>query len=173
MRSIVHIPTILYPINTVHEQSLFGVRVTWIVFPKPHKMIFVHPFEFEVFSTLKQYFKLIGILEFQSDNVYYQNIPTASLQRIVILILAIFSAQTTIWFFLYEAKNQNEIAESFHFASGYFLTIIIYLLLLWNRAKIQYFFDAIQNNIQTRKFLVSRRNIIFIFSHKKNYMKIF
>lgn len=140
-------------------------------------MLFVHPFEFEVFVTLKHYFTLIGILELQSENVYYQKIPTVSLQRIVILSLAIFSALTTLWFFLYQAKNQNEIAESFHFASGYFLVIVIYSLLLWRRAKVQYVFDTVQNKIQNRKFLIcqsiiSRNLHIKCFRNQFNKIKI-
>lgn len=104
-------------------------------------------------ESVKSHLKLIGCLEWHGAARYSRFSITLFL-RLGVISSLIFSISTTFWFLFVEAKELNELSESFVYCVTHLVMLVWYLLFLWKRRAFERFIYDLERKILTSNIVI-------------------
>lgn len=102
----------------------------------------------ETFALLKFHLRLMGILKWDNSLRATNN---AFLRNCIVLGMSILYLLTTGLFIIFKAQTQKETATATVFAMAGIFMKLWYILLIWNKKKIEKLFDDMDVIIQKRE----------------------
>lgn len=106
----------------------------------------------EILKVTKFYWRFLGILEYQFSSACL-NMGIVTIQRVSVFCCLVISIATSMSFFVTEAKQLNEISESFVFAFTHFIMLAWHSLSVWKSKKIVHYLDDLQTQICKSNFV--------------------
>lgn len=105
----------------------------------------------ETFKRIKEQMVILGYLPFQNLPSWCENIPVHSTYIGIIFINLILFTCTTSWFFIFEEKTFDELAESVFYTVQASLYTVLYPSLLQINDPLLKIFEQLENIIEGSK----------------------
>lgn len=124
-----------------------------------------------IFEILKRNLQLLGILRYTNGWKSILNSQQINvLQCSIIFSIQIFYFLSTLWFFLFSAKQFDEFIDGFLFVSSSALHLTLYTVLIYQKGIIKILMDKLNVLIQQSKFIT---NSLLAKPHVRNNSKSF
>lgn len=103
----------------------------------------------ETFELLRKYLRFFGIIR-ESSNIYEQFVNIA-LNCLILSVFLIYFL-TTLCFFIFDAHTFQDYIDSSFYVLSSLLTMVWYVIYVWQRHKYGHLFDVLNTIIETSEY---------------------